>query len=153
MGHPTLLPRQLLLVLPGQVVQALFPRQAALIPSQEGMQAGQVLIPSQTAIPQAGSIRSSLPGERTCSAGTLPRQALVEATQAAPCVFQGLSPQRGGNTLEGPGHKWVINLSSKPLTKAQRSLLAKVPNYVVTPRHPSNLEYITAIESACIKLS
>ena len=33
------------------------------------------------------------------------------------------------------------------------SLLAKGPNYVVTPRHPPKLEYITAIESVCTKLS
>ena len=30
--------------------------------------------------------------------------------------------------------------------------LAKGPNFVVTPRHPPNLEYITAIEAACTKL-
>ena len=48
--------------------------------------------------------------------------------------------------------KWVINLSSKPLTQAQRSLLAKGPNFVVTLRHPPNLEYIVAIESVCTKL-
>ena len=36
---------------------------------------------------------------------------------------------------------------------AQRSVLAKGPNFAVTPRQPSNLEYITAIEAACTKLS
>ena len=35
----------------------------------------------------------------------------------------------------------------------QRSVLAKGPNYAVTPRQPPNLEYITAIEAACTKLS
>ena len=50
--------------------------------------------------------------------------------------------------MEELNPKWVINLSSKPLTPAQRSVLAKV-----TPRHPPNLEYITAIEAACTKLS
>ena len=34
-----------------------------------------------------------------------------------------------------------------------RSVLAKGPNFSVTPRHPPNLEYITAIEAACTKLS
>ena len=48
---------------------------------------------------------------------------------------------------------WVINLSSKPLTPAQRSVLAKGPNFVVTPKQPPNLEYITTIEAACTKLS
>ena len=58
-----------------------------------------------------------------------------------------------GSFPEDPSPKWVINLSSKPLTPAQRSVLAKGPNFVVTPRHPPNLEYITAIEAACTKLS
>ena len=57
-----------------------------------------------------------------------------------------------GNSLENSNPKWVINLSSKALTQTQRSLLAKGPNFVVTPRHPPNLEYITAIEAACTKL-
>ena len=57
-----------------------------------------------------------------------------------------------GSTLENPNPKWVINLSSKPLTQAQRSVLAKGPNFAVTLRHPSNLEYIMAIEAACTKL-
>ena len=48
---------------------------------------------------------------------------------------------------------WVINLSSKPLTPAERSVLAKGPNFVVSPKQPPNLEYITAIEAACTKLS
>ena len=54
--------------------------------------------------------------------------------------------------MENPNPKWVINLSSKPLTQAQRSVQAKGPNFVVSPRHPPNLEYITAIEAACTKL-
>ena len=62
------------------------------------------------------------------------------------------SPQ-GSSPLEEPHPKWVINLSSKPLTKAQSSVLAKGPNFVVSPKHPPNLEYITAIEAACTKLS
>ena len=55
--------------------------------------------------------------------------------------------------MEKPNPKWVINLSGKPLTQVPRSVLAKGPNFAVSPRHPPNLEYITAIESACIKLS
>ena len=57
------------------------------------------------------------------------------------------------SSQEEPNPKWVINLSSKPLTPAQRSVLAKGPNFVVTPRQPPNLECITAIEAACTKLS
>ena len=58
-----------------------------------------------------------------------------------------------GSSSEEPNPKWVINLSNKPLTPAQRSVLAKGPNFVVTPRQPPNLEYITAIGAACTKLS
>ena len=60
---------------------------------------------------------------------------------------------QGSSLREEPNPKWVINLSSKPLTKAQRSVLAKGPNFAVSPKHPSNLEYITTIEAACTKLS
>ena len=53
--------------------------------------------------------------------------------------------------MENP--RWVINLYSKPLTQAHRSVLAKGPNFVVTPRHPPNPKYITAIEAACDSLT
>ena len=57
-----------------------------------------------------------------------------------------------GNALEDPNLKWVINLSSKPLTQAQKSVLVKGHNIVVSPWHPPNPDYITAIESVCTKL-
>ena len=38
------------------------------------------------------------------------------------------------------------------MTQAQRSVLTKGPNSVVTLWHPPNLEYITVIEAACTKL-
>ena len=36
-----------------------------------------------------------------------------------------------GSSPEDPNPKWVINLSSKPLTPAQRSVLAKGPKFVI----------------------
>ena len=54
--------------------------------------------------------------------------------------------------MENPNPEWAINLSGKLLTQAQRSVLAKGPHFVVTPRHPPHLEYIIAIEAACTKL-
>ena len=60
-------------------------------------------------------------------------------------------PQGSSNEEHNP--RWIINLSNKPLTPAQRSVLTKGPNFVVIPRQPPNLEYITAIEAACTKLS
>ena len=106
---------------------------------------------------------------RARQSGTLPRQ-VSKVSQGDSAVPQGVlsqdnasqeagsSPSRhntpqGSSPLEEPNQKWVINLSSKPLTPAQRSILAKGPNFAVTPRHPPNLEYITAIEAACTKLS
>ena len=38
------------------------------------------------------------------------------------------------------------------MTQTQRSVLAEGPNFAVSPRHPTNLEYITAIESVHTKL-
>ena len=108
-------------------------------------------------------------GNSSRQAGSTPR---VDSTvsQQDSTVPQAASPQaraskearsfpnrhntlHGSSPLEQPSPKWVINLSSKPLTPAQRSVLAKGPNFVVTPRHPPNLEYITAIEAACTNLS
>ena len=45
--------------------------------------------------------------------------------------------------------KWVLNLSSSPLTQAQASLLAHGPGYAVTPKHPPYGDYIAAIKKAC----
>ena len=49
-------------------------------------------------------------------------------------------------------NKWVINISSKPLTKAQEKLLAQGPNFTVVPRSPPITEYVAAIEHACSRL-
>ena len=38
------------------------------------------------------------------------------------------------------------------MTQAQRSVLAKGPNFAVAPMHPPNLEYIMTIETTCTKL-
>ena len=80
-----------------------------------------------------------------------PRQTALVPRKATPLLPPNRLPQ--GSSPEDPNPKWVINLSSKPLTPAQRSVLAKGPNFVVSPQHPPNLEYIIAIEAACTKLS
>ena len=49
-------------------------------------------------------------------------------------------------------NKWVINISSKPLTQAQEKLLAHGPNYAMVPRSPPITEYVAVIEQACSKL-
>ena len=48
--------------------------------------------------------------------------------------------------------KWVKNLSNKPLTEAQTSLLVHGPNYAIIPRNPPKEDYIAAIEQASHKL-
>ena len=132
-----LLPRQLVSLLPGQI--ALLPRQAAP-PPQPGRNAGSVGAQSHTT-----STSSQASGGSSPLTGISPKGSY-------PHIFQELSPQRREHTLEHPRYKWAINISSKPVTQAQRSLLFNRPNYMVTPRHPPNLEYITAIESVCTKL-
>ena len=48
--------------------------------------------------------------------------------------------------------KWVINLSSIPLTKEQESLLAHGPNFANTPKKPPLGDYISNIEKVCQSL-
>ena len=48
--------------------------------------------------------------------------------------------------------KWVINISSKPLTPDQEKLLAHGPNIAVVPKEPPIAQYVAAVEHACTKL-
>ena len=57
------------------------------------------------------------------------------------------------NNSNSTNSKWVIHLSSHPLTIAQVSLLSKEPNFALTPNNPPNVEFISAIESVCQKLT
>ena len=135
--------------------EAVLPRQILILPWGEervNSQAGQV----------GNQVRSGRQGFRhsTRHRASQASQEISAASQAdstnswegtpTPTIPNRL-PQ--GSSNEEPNPKWVIRLSSKPLTPAQRSVLAKGPNFAVTPRQPSNLEYITAIEAACTKLS
>ena len=43
-------------------------------------------------------------------------------------------------------NKWVVNLSSTPLTDAQTSLLARGPKFTIVPRHLPKGDYATAVE-------
>ena len=51
-----------------------------------------------------------------------------------------------------PRAKWVINISSRPLSTAQESLLAHGPNFAVVPRGPPIVECIIEVEKVCQKL-
>ena len=140
----------------------------ALLPSGEGSNASQATallpskgssIPQATSSPQAGQFsnpnRSVRQGHRHSSRHRAPQSSQENSTiswEDKPTTTNPNRPPQGSSDEE-PNPKWVINLSNKPLTPAQRSVLAKGPNFVVTPGQPPNLEYITAIEAACTKLS
>ena len=47
----------------------------------------------------------------------------------------------------------MINISSKPHTAVQESLLAHGPNYAVVPRGPPIVECVTVVEQVCQKLT
>ena len=48
--------------------------------------------------------------------------------------------------------KWVINISSKPLSQDQEKLLAHGPNFAVVPKDPPITQYVAAVENVCSKL-
>ena len=106
-----------------------------------------------SASPQAGKQVVRHPGRHRPP--RLPRVTVLPLRQVVPAPGKTYPPNRllQGSSSEEPNPKWVINLCSKPLTQAQRSVLAKGPNFVVSPKLPPNLEYIAAIETACTKLS
>ena len=116
--------------------------QAGNTPSNSPRQAGNT--------PMTDSALSQ-PDSRVSQVASSQASASQEA-RSSPLPNRQNSP-KGSSSMEEPNPKWVINLSSKPLTKTQRSVLAKGPSFVVFPKHPPNLEYITAIEAACAKLS
>ena len=167
MGKEAILPRHLLTFLLGK--QAVPPRQLlTFFLGKEAVLPRQILIlpwGKEEVISQAGQVdnqvRSGRQGFRHST-----RHRASQASQENSAASQADStnswegthtptPQRlpQGSSNEEPNPKWVINLSCKPLTPAQRSALAKGPNFAVTPKQPPNLEYITAIEAACTKLS
>ena len=115
-----------------------------------GSQAGNTPM-ADSAISQLGSKASQLGSSQADSSQVISSTSPQEARSSLLPNRQN-SPQ-GSSSLEEPNPKWVFNLSSKPLTKTQRSVLPKGPNFAVSPKHPPNLEYITAIEAACTKLS
>ena len=49
--------------------------------------------------------------------------------------------------------KWVINMSSVPLTEVQKQLLALGPNFAIFPRSPPIKEYIIAVAQTCQSLA
>ena len=85
---------------------------------------------------------------------------IQEARQANPhSTINNRDSQVQVNNNKRPSHrgssnnnKWVINLSSIPLTPAQESLLSKGLNFALAPSNPPNVEFISGIESVCQRL-
>ena len=106
--------------------QWLSPMLAIILPRQVAVQAGHS--PGATGV-LPGSGLPKLPKGETL----FPRQIVLpprEAIIPPPYNIRTNSPQ--GSPMEGPNPKRVVNLSSKPLTQAQRSVLAKGPNFAVS---------------------
>ena len=49
-------------------------------------------------------------------------------------------------------NRWVINISSKPLTSDQEKLVAHGPNYAIVLKDPPIIQYVAAVEHACTRL-
>ena len=99
---------------------------------------------------QAGN--SSQAGQSGNQGNRSDRQRALWASQRNSTASQADSAGTwGSNPTTHPPNR--LTQGSSPLTPAQRSVLAKGPNFVVTQKQPPNLEYITAIEAACTKLS
>ena len=64
------------------------------------------------------------------------------------------SSVREGNNISTAriGNKWVVNLSKLALTPAQESLLTRGPDFALASTNPPNVEFISAVESACQRL-
>ena len=127
-------------------MQAFIPRQAAPISSPICLEGVQTFFPRRTGVSVPAKAPLVLWGDDTSSLdnttgitkeqGQRPRgQApqLPQLGQAKSMPSRGSTTSQRENTLEDPSHKWVINLSNKPLTQAQRSLHAKGPSYVIAP--------------------
>ena len=72
--------------------------------------------------------------------------------QGRPDCHSGCTNKKGPSMHRNVNKKWVINLSSVPLTKDQELLLEHDPNFAITPQRPLYGEYIKAIETACRSL-
>ena len=93
---------------------------------------GQPNVPSS--IPTSSSNNSN-----TSNTPATPTPPILPTTTMANCPTQGNSTSGNpptAHTCSTPMDKWVINLSSTPLSKDQLTLLQKGPNYAIIPKHP-----------------
>ena len=157
----------------GRPVTLPSPEEGGSLVASPASQAGTHLTPAGENSSQAGiSLPTSQAGSQVTRSGRQnprcsARQRALQASQGNSTASQADSadtwdgnltlnpPNRlpQGSSPEDPNPKWIIKLSSKPVTPAQKSVLAKGPNFAVSPKQPPNLEYITTIEAACTKSS
>ena len=67
-------------------------------------------------------------------------------------MWQMLLPRKNHQGSLNTKDRWVVNLSSKPLSQVERRLLTHRPNFAVTSRSPPIIQCVTAIEEVCQKL-
>ena len=94
---------------------------------------------------QTRGVHSKNQQYHTCMA---PTTALTPEASTSP-ITSSPSVETTATTVQS--NKWVKNLSEVPLTEAQVSLLAHGTNFAIAPRNLP-LEYITAVEQACLNL-
>ena len=112
-----------------QALQALLLRQTGVSVTAKvllALQQGMLLLPQTVQLVSPGT------KAETWRVGALAPQ----PEQVNSMSSRGFPSNQEGNIQEDPSHMLVINLSSKPLTHGQRSLLVKGPNYAIAPRHP-----------------
>ena len=76
-------------------------------------------------------------------------QNTAQTPDAVPSSSPSITPAPTTITAQS---KWVKNLLIAPLSEAQVSLLARGPNFAITPRSLPYGEYITVVEQACLNL-
>ena len=88
--------------------------------------------------------------ERLCHRNSIGRGVHTNITQGDHTAKASFSSESTDTTVQP--NKWVINISDKPLTKAQEKLLTHGPNFAVVPKNPPIMEYVATVEQACSKL-
>ena len=86
--------------------------------------------------------------------GTGNSRKTASTTAATPTPINDPENLRPTSTTSTVGKsKWVINMSTQPLTDTQEKLLAHGPNYAIASRSPPIGEYIAAVEQTCQSLT
>ena len=93
---------------------------------------------SQPNVPSSSSPRTSTPSITSIVPATPVPPTPSTTTMANPPTQDNPISSNPPNphTCRAPSDKWVINLSSTPLSNEQLTLLQKGPNFAIIPKHP-----------------